>query len=64
MPTKKLSVLRVPAVQSELFRPPSRWSMSWQGVPDALKARVVEAIAQLLLRASGAAPAREEAIDD
>ncbi len=64
MPTKKISVLLVPAVQSELFPPPSRWSMSWQRIPDALKGPVVEAIAQLLLRASGAAPEREEAVDD
>jgi hypothetical protein len=54
----------VPAVQFELFRPPSRGTMSWPGMSDALHARVVEVLAQLLLCARGAAPAREEGVDD
>jgi len=62
MPTRKIVVS---AVQSELFHPPSRESMSWSGLSDVLRARVVEALAQLLLRARGAAaPAREEGADD
>jgi len=61
MPTRKIVAS---AVQSELFHPPSRESMSWSGLSDVLRARVVEALAQLLLRARGAAPAREEGADD
>ena len=61
MPPKKIVV---PAVQSELFHAPSRESMSWPAMSAALHARVVEALAQLLLRARGAAPAREEGADD
>jgi hypothetical protein len=33
-------------------------------MPDAAKARVVEALAQMLLRASGVAAEPEEAVDD
>ena len=64
MPTKKISVLPVRAVQTALFRPPSPRSLSWQRMPDAVKARVVEALAEVLLRASGAASKSEEAVDD
>ena len=64
MPTKKMSVLPVRAVQTNLFRPASRSSPSWERLPDAVKARVVEALAQVLLRASGAVSEHEEAGDD
>lgn len=64
MPTKKTSVLPVRAVQTNLFHPPSRSSPRWDRMPDVVKARVVEALAQVLLRASGAASEHEEAVDD
>jgi hypothetical protein len=64
MPTKKLARPSVQAVQTTLFRPPSRGTPSWDRLPDAVKARVVEALAQLLLRASGVAVEPEEAVDD
>jgi hypothetical protein len=64
MPTKKPAVPSVRAVQTTLFRPPSRWAPSWDRMPDAVKTRVVEALAQVLLRASGAGAEPEEAGDD
>jgi hypothetical protein len=64
MPGKKPSMLLPPAVQTELFRPTSRCSTSWPRIPDAVKPRVVEVLAQLLLHASGAAPENEETVDD
>jgi hypothetical protein len=61
--TKKIAVQLVRAVQTNLFRPPSRSSPSWNHMPEAVKARVVEALAQMLLRASGATEGKE-ALDD
>lgn len=61
---KKIAVLPVRAVQTNLFRPPSRTSPSWDHLPDVVKARVVEALAQVLLRAGGGASEHEEAGDD
>lgn len=64
MRPKKIAVLPVRAVQTNLFRPPIRSSPRWDRMPDAVKARVVEALAQVLLRASGSASDTEEAGDD
>ena len=64
MPTKKIAMPSVRAVQTTLFRPPSRGAPSWDRMPDAVKTRVVEALAQLLLRASGVAAESGEAVDD
>jgi hypothetical protein len=64
MPTTKTATPSVRAVQTSLFRPPSRSSPSWDRLPAAVQARVVEALAQVLLRASGGAAAPEEAGDE
>jgi hypothetical protein len=60
MPTKTIAVPSVRAVQTTLFRPRSHSAPSWDRMPDAAKARVVEALAQLLLRASGLVAEPEE----
>jgi hypothetical protein len=64
MPTKKIALPSVRAVQTMLFNPPSRWAPSWERMPDAVKTRVIEALAQLLLRARGVAAEPGEAVDD
>ena len=64
MRPQKSAVLSVPAVQTNLFRAPSQSSPTWDRMPDLVKTRVVEALAQVLLRASGAAGEPEEAVDD
>lgn len=64
MPTRKIAMPSVRAVQTPLFRPPSRGAPSWDRMPEVVKTRVVEALAQLLLRASGVGAEPEEAVDD
>ena len=64
MPTKKIALPSVRAVQTTLFNPPSQGAPSWDRMPDAVKPRVVEALAQLLLRARGVAAEPGEAGDD
>jgi hypothetical protein len=65
MPEKnKIAVQPIQAVQTSLFRPPSRSLPSWNQMPEAVKARVVEALAQVLLLASGAISEGKEAVND
>ena len=61
MPATKTAPPSVRAVQVSLFPPLSRGAPSWERLPDAVKARVVEAVAQLLLRDSGVAAELGEA---
>lgn len=60
MPTRKPAVLSFRAVQTTLFRPLSQSPPSWDRMPEAVKTRVVEALAQMLLRASGLVAELEE----
>ena len=64
MRPKNGAVLSVATVQTNLFRAPSQSSPTWDRMPDVVKMRVVEALAQVLLCASGAAGDPEEALDD
>jgi hypothetical protein len=53
------------AVQTSLFHQPNQPSPTWDRVPAVAKDRVVDALAQVLLRASGSVIGEhEEAGDD
>lgn len=65
MQQKPIRVSPVQAVQRTLmFQLPNRPSPSWDSVPDVVKSRVVDALAHVLLEASGARVAPDEAGDD
>lgn len=65
MPQKPTRVRPPRAVQGLLsFPSPNRQSPTWEGVPDIVKTRVIEALAHVLLEASGVRTVREEAGDD
>jgi hypothetical protein len=65
MHQKPISVRPARAVQRTLsFPSPNRPSPTWDRVPDVVKPRVVEALADVLLQASGAPAAHAEAGDD
>jgi len=63
MPQKKIVVQPVRAVQTNLFRPLNQSSPNWNHMPEAVKGRLVEALAQVLLRASGTLESKE-ALDE
>ena len=65
MQQKPIRVRPARAVQRTLsFQSPNRSSPSWDRVPDVVKPRVVEALAHVLLEASGARVAHDEAGND
>ena len=64
MPTKKIEVQPVRPVQTNLFPPPSRSLPSWDQMPEAVKVRVVEALAEVLLRAGAGASEGKEALNE
>ena len=65
MQQKPIHVPPVQAVQRTLaFQLPNQPSPSWDSVADVVKPRVVDALAHVLLEASGARIADDEADDD